>query len=295
MRFKHILVIARPNYPPAWQMAKHVQAWLAQKGVGCQLVEAGAALNLAPFPDMVIALGGDGTILGIARKLAGSPTPIFGINFGTVGFLTAFDSNNWQSGLEQAFSGLLSERACMALKWSINRQERKIRSGVAINDVVVARGCLARLTSIEVRIDSERMGVLRSDGIIITSPLGSSGYSASAGGPALHPALNVLGLTPICSFMPNVSPLVLPGSACFQLTVLDSSGDCYLTIDGQEGEELAKRDTVKIMGWPAAIHFLGEDKSFFERLKGRAFALEDSRRQGDQPGCNPAALFDQKP
>lgn len=272
MQEKSALVIYKQDQHDAQALAEEISVWLSKSGIAPLLCEADSPL-ISPLPPLTLVLGGDGTILGVARKLAGSKSAILGINFGRVGFLTACAPADWESILSRAIAGNLESRSCLALKWRVARDGAEIKKGVAINDVVVARGCLARLTSISVAINSQELGVVRADGIIVSSPLGSSGYAASAGAPMVFPDLDVTTLATICAFMPPVCPLVLPGNAEFKLTVLDFSGDCYLTIDGQEGETLEKRDQIIVNGWPDAIHFLGEKSAFFSRLKTRAFNL----------------------
>lgn len=273
MRYENVLLIFKQNHAAARKTALEIAEWLEKRNRQCQLAESGSHWAPENRASLVIVLGGDGTILGVARKLAGTGIPVIGINFGRVGFLTCLEAANWQKGLEMALSGELPLRSCLALAWKVTRKGAAVASGVAINDVVVARGCLARLTTLAISINGERMGVLRSDGVIFTSPPGSSGYAVSAGGPALAPELDVIGLTPICPFMSSVSPLVLPGTTRFEVCELESSGDCYLTVDGQEGQPLAKGDAVLVEGWPDAVQFLGGGASFLEKLKSRAFAL----------------------
>lgn len=272
MRNKSALVIYKQNHQGALALAEEISAWLQKAGVVPLLCEADSALP-SPLPPLAFVLGGDGTILGVARQLAGTDSAILGINFGRVGFLTACTPADWESCLARALAGSLQNRACLSLKWQIVRDGVETKRGIAVNDVVVARGCLARLTSISLAVNGQELGVVRSDGIVVSSPLGSSGYAASVGAPIIFPELNVVTLAPICAFMPAVCPLVLSGSAQFQLTVLDFSGDCYLTIDGQEGEALEKRDQVLVNGWPGAVHFLDEEEAFFSSLKTRAFNL----------------------
>lgn len=276
MNFSNVLIIYKQNHPEARALASHIEAWLQELSLACSTSEAGETYDLPKEHGLVIALGGDGTILGIARKLAGCSTPILGINFGRVGYLTTVDAIDWRNGLELALAGKLRERACLMLRWALLRNRERIARGIAANDVVVSRGCLARLTDIHIKINGTSMGNLRSDGVIITSPLGSAGYSVSAGGPVLHPELEAIGLTPICPFTPAVAPLVLPGTTCFDLAALESSGDCYLTIDGQEGQEILKNDVVEVSGWPKAVRFLGDDACFYSRLGNRAFCLPNS-------------------
>lgn len=273
MRVKEAAVIFKRNNVSARSLAREITAWLGSREIKCRLAEAGDNSALDPAPDLAIILGGDGTILGAARKLAGSGTPILGINFGRVGFLAALSPGEWQKGVELALAGGLEICPCLALLWKVGRDGEEIATGPAINDVVVARGSLARLTNLSIKIDGETLGALRSDGIIISAPLGSPGYSASAGGPILSPRAAAAVLAPICSFVPDVSPLVLGADSIFEISVLDDSGDCYLTIDGQEGMPLFKKDVVSVRCRPGAIHFLVKKTGFFEKLKIRGFSL----------------------
>ena len=124
------------------------------------------------------------------------------------------------------------------------------------------------------------MGSLRSDGVILCTPVGSSGYSVSAGGPLLYPSMDAIGFTPVCPFLNTISPMVFPGNTDIQLQVLRGSTDCYITVDGQEGQKLEKGDVLRVSGWSGAVQFLGEGASFFERLRSRGFVLQGSAGSG---------------
>lgn len=273
MRYTNILILFKHGNKAARDMAAEAHCWLAQKGVDSSVMEAcHAGYELSGEFDCVLVLGGDGTILGIARKLAGGNVPFFGINLGNVGFLTAADICDWQQRLDLALQGKIEPRKCLALKWSVLRGEKNVASGYAINEIVVSRGTLARLINLSIKINDHDMGILRSDGIIICSPLGSSGYSVSAGGPLVHPACEVVCLTPICPFPARVSPLVLPGKTVFEICA--DSCDAFVTIDGQEEVKLLDGDMVHVVGSPGAIHVLGDDTSFYEKLGRRGLALD---------------------
>lgn len=275
MRYSNFLILFKQGNRAARDMAAEAHCWLAQKGVASSIMEAcHDGYELKEEFDCVLVLGGDGTILGIARKLAGGKVPFFGINLGNVGFLTAADSDDWRQRLELALQGRMEPRKCLALKWSVLRNGEAVASGYAINEIVASRGALARLINLSVKINDYDMGILRSDGIIICSPLGSSGYGVSAGGPLAHPACEVVCLTPVCPFPARVSPLVLPGKTVFEIGA--DSCDAYITIDGQEGVRLLCGDVAHVEGAPGAINVLSDDRSFYGKLGRRGLALDST-------------------
>ncbi len=271
--FSRILVIYKTANPEAGILARTVAAWLEEMHFHALGPES-AETDYDTSADCAIVLGGDGTILGAARRLAGKNIPVFGINFGRVGFLTTANPGDWMPKLQCALAGQMPVRNCLALTWELRRHEHLLAGGVAANDVVISCGSLARLLSLELKIDDGEMGTLRSDGLIVSTPLGSSGYTISAGGPLLKPDMNAMILTPVCPFVTNISPLVFPQGTLVKLR-LTSLRDTWLTIDGQEGHSLRHGDIVRIGGWPDAMQFFGDDAQFFERLRSRGFNLED--------------------
>lgn len=279
-----MLVVFKARHARARALGHEVVAWLRARGLPARLCEAGGAALAADGgagavrpARCAIVLGGDGTILGVARRFAFSGVPLFGINFGRVGFLTSADPANWGERLESALSDTGAPRGCLALRWQIIRRGKPFTAGVAINDVVVARGGLARLVGLRVRLDGCDMGVLRCDGLLCCTPLGSSGYSASAGGSILHPCMDAVGLTPLCPYPDSASPLVLPGRVVCRVGVTPSA-EAWLTIDGQEGQPLEAGDEVVVSGAPDGVRFLGHLR-FFERLRVRGFALDGSEEE----------------
>lgn len=272
----HVLLVCKARHDRAAELGEEIGVWLKGQGHHADVVEAGQASSFyaADDLDFVVVLGGDGTMLGVARRLVGRNVPVLGINFGRVGFLTDAQPENWREKLEECLQGQERVRSCMALRWSLIRSNMLLAEGAAINDVVVSRGSLSRLVCLDIWADGHRMGPLRSDGVILCTPVGSSGYSVSAGGALLYPAMDAIGFTPICPFLNIISPMVFPGNTDIQLQVLHGSTDCYLTVDGQEGQKLEKDDVLRISGWSGAVQFLGEGASFFERLRSRGFVLQ---------------------
>ncbi|MBD5627131.1 MAG: NAD(+)/NADH kinase [Desulfovibrio sp.] len=292
-----VLVIFKARHAKARALGLEVVAWLEAQGLAARLCEAGgdarckAGADLAddglPRPGRcVIVLGGDGTILGVARRFAFSGIPLFGINFGRVGFLTNADPANWQERLETALAPGTPARSCLALRWQVMRGGSLVGEGVAVNDVVVGRGALARLMGLGVTVDGSPMGVLRCDGLVCCSPVGSSGYSASAGGSIIFPGMDAIGLTPICPCAGAVAPLVLPGGTVCRVSV-GASTEAWLTVDGQEGLLLQGGDEVLVSGAPDGVRFLGGVR-FFEKLRVRGFAL-DADGCGEEGAAAPPA------
>lgn len=274
---RHILLVYKARHERAAALAQEAALWLRQKGHGVVgVICAGTdtpAYAVKPL-DFVVVFGGDGTMLGVARRLVGRNVPVLGINFGRIGFLTDAQPEQWREKLEESLTGMEHVRSCMALHWSLSRKGEQIASGCAVNDVVLSRGSLSRLVLFDVYIAGERLGSLRGDGMIIATPVGSSGYSVSAGGSLLHPSMEAVAVTPICPFLNTISPMVFPGDTECRFQILQGSTDCYLTVDGQEGQQLELGDTVTVNGLPAAVHFLGKGTTFFERLRSRGFALQ---------------------
>lgn len=259
------LIICKQQNPGARELALILGEWLKNRHVASIITETSHMDRRTPA-DLAIVLGGDGTILGAARKLAGRSLPILGINFGRVGFLTAVDADHWEQGLEKALAGAMSIQGCLALRWAIERNGDIWRQGMAVNDVVLSRGALARVANILVRINGMEMGTLRSDGLIVSAPLGSTGYSVSAGGSIIQSSLDAICLTPICPFMLNVPPLVLDGGNTVELALADASSECFLTVDGQESHNFGTDCRARVSGSPGAVLLMRDDARFLARL-----------------------------
>lgn len=267
---KRILILRRNGQQDALRASGEMSSWLRARGIEPAVLDVDEDLP-QPLPDLAVVLGGDGTILGTARRLAGSGTPILGINFGRVGFLTAADAGQWEPCLTQALDGSMPVAECLALRWRLLRGGMELDTGLSVNEAVAGRGAIARLSSWEIRVNDFPLGHLRCDGVIFSSPLGSTGYAASAGGPVMHSAMHVMGITPICPFPGGISPLVIPASDAASLRVLD--GGCFLTIDGQYGQELEPDDEVLFTAMPGAVRLMGGELRFYARLKSRFMAL----------------------
>ena len=242
---RHILLVYKARHEKAAALAQEAAQWLRQNGHDVAgVICAGTdtpAYATTPL-DFVVVFGGDGTMLGVARRLVGRNVPVLGINFGRIGFLTDAQPEQWREKLEESLTGMEPVRSCMALQWTLTRKGEQIASGCAVNDVVLSRGSLSRLVLFDVYIAGERLGSLRGDGMIIATPVGSSGYSVSAGGSLLHPSMEAVAITPICPFLNTISPMVFPGDTECRFQILQGSTDCYLNVAGQEGQQLELGD-----------------------------------------------------
>lgn len=225
--------------------------------------------------DLVIVLGGDGTLVSVARRLTAAPKPVMGVNLGRVGFLAEVSASSWDLAFEEMLdSGILLESG-LVLKYSLHREGREIRKGLAVNDLVVSRGGAARLVSLALTVDGRRLAVLRADGFIVSTPTGSTGYTGSARGPLLHPGLDAYALTPICPFMSNFLPMVVSGETRLSITVDEAGSEIYLTVDGQECLPLQEGDSLRVTGKPDGIRFARiDDEGYFAKLRYAGFVRD---------------------
>lgn len=274
---KHILVIVKTDHLRAWSLALEIADWLRDRGVTSRLVEHSRGHSEqftslpTPKPDLIMVFGGDGTILSVARLTAGAGIPILGLNMGKVGFLASLSQETWPEDmriiLEQG--PVIHSRAM--LNYKLERNAETVAAGLAVNDLVVNRGRLARVVHTEFRVDGDMFGYIRSDGVIFSTATGASGYALSSGGPFLDPRLDGYLVTPICPLLNDMKPLVLPATATCQLTIMSPGIEKYLTIDGQEGWELHDQDRLQVC--------LVRDRLFLAGLPGQSY-YANLRRKG---------------
>ena len=273
--FRRILLIFKPRNVEAERLAGKIGRWLEARGLEAVIGEAvkDAPLCRENF-DMIIVLGGDGTLLGVARKIAGRGIPLLGINFGRVGFLATTQPSEWEERLAACLAGEMPVSPRLALNWKLRHHGSVTAQGNAANDIVLSRGALARLVCTMISVNGHSLGHLRSDGLILASPNGSSGYTVSAGGPLLFPRTDAVVLTPLCPFSKSISPIVFPSDSVFELRIDKGSTDCYITVDGQEGAHLDIGDRIEIRTLPRALLFLGDEAFLFDRLRARGLAFD---------------------
>jgi NAD+ kinase len=278
--FHKILLITKSGNEEASVLAQRVGQWL--EGQGCtsriqeNTPEGCSTHSEMADPDLILILGGDGTLFSVVRSMDGRMVPVVGINMGQVGFLTELARESWQEQLGDILNGKFTTSLRTLLAFSIIRQGREIQSGRAVNDLVACRGTLARLIRLRVWYGEESIGTLRADGLIVSTPTGATAYTVSAGGPLIHPELDVFTLTAICPFLSGFTPMVLPFSRTLRIMVDPSPAEPYLTVDGQIGIPLRPEDEILITSGKEQLRLIQPlNVSYFSKLKNKGFILED--------------------
>jgi NAD+ kinase len=217
--------------------------------------------------DLLLVHGGDGTMLGVARETAGSPTPILGVNIGGLGFLTAVPSTGLEAALDHLWRGEYRLEPRTLLSAEARCQAKRHRLS-ALNDVVIGRAHATRLIELEVSVDGDPVTRYRCDGLILSTPTGSTAYSLAAGGAVVHPAARVLELTPISPHTLSNRSLILPSSSVIHVTARSSNGSTLLSADGQTTTDLEEGDCVTIRQSRRTVQLVHlADSSFFEALR----------------------------
>jgi NAD+ kinase len=274
-------IISKPKIARAPEIVAGLLAWLAARGVRyrCdQLTAEYAGIGeffsrdeLHTGIDMLIVLGGDGTLLSAARAVAGHDVPIFAVNLGHLGFLTSIRVEELYPELERAIRGEHRIGLRRMIACELQRDGKTIASYSALNDVVIAKSELARMIDLDTHVDNHFVAAYKADGLIIATPTGSTAYSLSAGGPVVFPSVNAFCITPICPHMLTNRPVIVPDSSVIQILNHGEDGT-YLTIDGQVGEPLSKGDRIVCRSSPKTIQLIRPPKMLFfdvlrEKLK----------------------------
>ena len=201
-------------------------------------------------------LGGDGTLLSAARAFARTNTPILSVNLGSLGFLTEIPLTDLYQTLENWCNGVADIEVRSMMHTRLLRDGQNLREWDALNDVVVAKGTIARMADYTVRIDDQLVATFRADGVILSTPTGSTAYNLAANGPIVMPSVSCMVVTPICPHLLTIRPIVMPGESTITVRVEGVPNQIYLTVDGQEAVELALNDEVECFRSDASVRFL---------------------------------------
>jgi NAD+ kinase len=247
-------IMSKPGVPAAFEILPALIARLRERGVAVRYDEETAeylgtadGLTRPDVPDgcqLVIVLGGDGTLLSAARAIAGREVPLFAVNLGGLGFLTAITVDELFPELERAFRHEHRIAYRRMLHCELWRGDSLVTQYEALNDVVLTKSSIARMIEVEARVDSHFMCIYKADGLIIATPTGSTAYSLSAGGPILFPQVAALCITPICPHMLTNRPVLVPDDSVIRIISRAENETAYLTIDGQIGAPLERNDTI---------------------------------------------------
>lgn len=275
-------LIIRPNIPQAFDLANKLVAFCSENKLTLFIEEESSryykadkvkilkAPALAKQSDLIVVLGGDGTLIRVAKYVE-SPAPvILGVNFGNLGFLTELTPEELFPTLERALQGKLKPGVRHMLSAKIVRDGKKIFSSQAVNDVVVQKGARDPLIEMDVAVNAEPLVRVRADGLIVSTPTGSTAYSLAAGGSIIYPLLAAMMITPICAHSLSMRPLILPLNVDLSVRVPHYEGEILLTIDGQVSEKLLPGDIVQISESPNTVRFVqSPSRSYFEILRGK--------------------------
>ncbi len=271
-------IISKPRIEHAAPLVSGIVEWLGKRGIKVRLDEESAKYaGVAEFllredvqrdVQLVIVLGGDGTLLSAARAIGGRDIPLFAVNLGGLGFLTAITVDEVYAQLEHALNGDLLIGRRRMLHCELWRGEELVLAHEALNDAVLSKGEIARMIDLEANVDDKLMCVYKADGLIVSTPTGSTAYSLSAGGPIVYPSVSAFCITPICPHMLTNRPVILPDESVIEVINRSEDNETYLTIDGQVGELLNKGDRVVCRRSQNSISLIRPpDKLFFDVLR----------------------------
>jgi len=273
---KKIGIIAKKGEPEAFRAVRELLHIL--KGKKCKFFiekDIAEVLKTKGFKreeipeksDIVIVFGGDGTLLSVARLVGRKNVPILGINLGGLGFITELSRNEIHENIDMIFADKCCFEERIMLLADVFRGGKKVIQHNALNDVVLNKSALSRMFELDININSQYVTTFRADGLIISTPTGSTGHSLSAGGPILYPTLETFIMTPICPHALTSRPIVLPDTFIIDVNI-KSGDDVYLTLDGQVGFPLKVNDRVEIKKADYKTKFLVlHDKDYFQILR----------------------------
>ncbi len=242
---------------------------------------------LPPETDGIVVLGGDGTLLSVARHYASLNVPILGVNVGALGFLTEISLDELYPSMEHVVEGNYQVEERMMLTARLVRRGKVRWEKQFLNDAVINKGALARIVDLATWIDGEYLTTYRADGLIVSTPTGSTAYTLSAGGPISYPTLRHIILIPICPFTLSNRPIILPDTVTIAVTFEEKVQDAYLSLDGQEGHALQRQDRVEMCVAPQNLKLiLSPHRSYFEILR--------TKLGWGEPGSHAACLTDLK-
>jgi NAD+ kinase len=276
--FQRVGIVAKVGSRDAMHTAHELSGWLRRRGHEAALDEATLrARGIVGEPafdpgaawDLVVVLGGDGTLLAAARSLARG-VPILGVNLGNLGFLTEINRGELYPALVQVLEGRFETEERSLFDVQLQRDGGAPTTVRVLNDAVINKSALARIIELTLRVGGRLIARFRADGLIISTPTGSTAYNLSAGGPILDPLLPVAVLTPICPHALSLRPIVVPDAGPIEVTLETPSEEVYVTIDGQEGAELGFRDTVRVTRGDAKVRLAKVSRrSFYDSLRGK--------------------------
>lgn len=279
-KIKCVGIVVKPNHKEAWETACELSEWFEWHNIDVvgkpQLtaeicdIETVEIENFKKTVDLIVVLGGDGTMISTARLTGNREILVLGINYGSLGYLTEFRIEEMYDALEAILKGTYQIDRRVMLDVEHWRNGKKLASGRVLNDVVINKAALARIIEIEVNLNELYVNSFRADGLIVSTPTGSTAYNLSAGGPIVYPSMNAIVLTPICPFTLTNRPIVIKDDAEVNLILKNENEGVVLTLDGQIGYEMQSKDTVLIRKSATTFNVIQPpNRNYFDVLRNK--------------------------
>ncbi len=283
---KRIGLVLKPHQPDALKTICELASWVAERDIslaggpeiereqikqqtGCSVNEV-LPDKLAQHVDLILVLGGDGTMIAAARMMGDREVPVLGVNYGGLGYLAEFRIEELYSALESILSGNYRLDQRVMLDVELLRGDERVTSNRVLNDVVINKSALARIIEIEASLNHQFVNSFRADGLIVSTPTGSTAYNLSAGGPVIYPSMNAVVITPICPFTLSNRPIVVPDDAVIDLCLKTEQEDVALTLDGQVGFPLNVEDRVVIRKSKTTFNLVQPmNRNYFDVLRDK--------------------------
>jgi NAD+ kinase len=283
---KRVGIVLKPHQPQALKTICDLTLWLGQRGIelaggpeiereriqhetGCAVKEVDVD-NLAAAVDLMLVLGGDGTMIAAARLTGDEEVPVLGVNYGGLGYLTEFRIEELYGALEMILADNYRLDKRVMLDVELHNVDGNVTRSRVLNDVVINKSALARIIEIEAYLNKQYVSSFRADGLIVSTPTGSTAYNLSAGGPIIFPSMNAVVITPICPFTLSNRPLVAPDDAVIELLMKTEQEDVVLTLDGQVGHPLKVHDRVVIRKSRTTFNLIQpSNRNYFDVLRDK--------------------------
>ena len=283
---KRIGIVLKPHQPDALNTVCELVSWLSRRDIillggpeierdriaektGCAVEQVGPD-QLASSVDLVLVLGGDGTMIAAARMMGATEVPVLGVNYGGLGYLAEFRIEELYSALESILAGDYRLDRRVMLDVELQRGDEQPKRNRVLNDIVINKSALARIIEIEAFLNRQFVNSFRADGLIVSTPTGSTAYNLSAGGPVIFPSMNAVVITPICPFTLSNRPIVVPDDAVIELCLKTEQEEVALTLDGQVGFPLQVEDRVTIRKSQTTFNIVQPmNRNYFEVLRDK--------------------------
>jgi len=283
---KRIGIVLKPHQPDALRTICDLVAWLAKRNItlvggpeiereriehqtGCSVDQVNPE-TIAHEVDLMLVLGGDGTMIATARMIGDHEVPVLGVNYGGLGYLAEFRIEELYTALESILAGNYRLDKRVMLDVELRRDDEPPKTSRVLNDVVINKAALARIIEIETYFNRQYVNAFRADGLIVSTPTGSTAYNLSAGGPVIFPSMDVVVITPICPFTLSNRPIVVPDDAEIELLLKTDHEEVALTLDGQVGFALEVADRVVIRKSRTTFNLIQpSNRNYFDVLRDK--------------------------